>query len=202
MLASIDCRRRRSAALTPAFAVPDLPIVAGSVFEIRPIRPQDAALIVAAAAYTSDETYYHRFRAVKRGFSAKELAYLTDVDGRSHCALVAVDRGSGRLAAVARYIQDPARPAEAELAVIVHDPFQHAGLGTVLVRALATHARAPAIDTFQVIIGNSNVAMHQLLRRVFPDARVRERDSYDTEYLASIPGRPGYQSPLLSSSRC
>lgn len=199
MLASVGCGYRHAVMFPRAAAAPDTLTIAGGVFEIRPIRPQDAALIVAATAYTSDETYYSRFRAVKRGFSARELAYLTAVDGCSHCALVAVDRGSGRLAAVARYIQDPARPAEAELAVVVHDPFQGHGLGAALVRALAAHARAHAIDTFQVIIGNGNLAMRHLLLRVFPDAREHERDDYDTEYLASVPGQaPGAHTSLAA----
>ena len=62
VLAAAGCRRRRAVAPAPALAAPRVLTIAGSLFEIRPIRPQDAALIVAAAAYTSDETYYRRFR--------------------------------------------------------------------------------------------------------------------------------------------
>jgi hypothetical protein len=90
--------------------------------EIRPIRAADAELIVAARAFTSRKTYYRRFHHDKRYFSAKELTYLTDVDGRTHVALVAIERGEHpRLAAVARFSTGPTNPREGELAICVHD---------------------------------------------------------------------------------
>ena len=91
-----------------------------NVFDIRPIQPADAALIVAAVAYTSSETYYRRFHAAKRCFSRSELEYLTEVDGMTHVALVAVERGERpRLAAAARFCKDPMNPHEGELGICV-----------------------------------------------------------------------------------
>ena len=162
--------------------------IAGSLFEIRPIRPQDAALIVAAAAYTSDETYYRRFRVVSA--ASRRRAHI--FHGRRRPLALCARRGAPRqrTSGRGRALHPGSRPSGGgSLAVVVHDPFQDRGLGAALVTALAAHACAHAIDTFQVIIGNGNVAMRQLLLRVFPDARVRECDGYDTEYFASVPGQ-------------
>jgi len=156
------------------------------VFDIRPIRPDDAELIVAAIAYTSDETYYRRFHTAKRSFSAKELAYLTNVDGRTHVALVAIEHGaSPRLAAVARFCVAHEKSGEAEFAICVHDPFRRCGLGAELLRRLSVEAPARGITRFRAMIQADNVAMQALLRQVFPDARVDDRSGNEVEYVMS-----------------
>ena len=164
----------------------------GRVFDIRPIRPEDADLIVAAAAYTSDETYYRRFHTAKRSFSTKELAYLTNVDGRTHVALVAIERGaSPRLAAVARFCGAHENSREAEFAICVHDPFRRCGLGAELLRRLCVEATALGITRFRAMIQSDNVAMHALLHHVFPDARIDDRCGNEIEYVMSArPAQP------------
>ena len=98
---------QRAGTPIPASACSIVPALV-NVFDIRPIQPADAELIVAAVAYTSSETYYRRFHAAKCRFSRMELDYLTQVDGTTHVALVAVERGEHpRLAADARFCTDP-----------------------------------------------------------------------------------------------
>jgi L-amino acid N-acyltransferase YncA len=158
-------------------------------FDIRPIRPTDAELIVAALAYTSDETYYRRFRAVKRYFSPEELEYLTEVDGTTHVALVAIEHGDHpRLAAVARFCTDPANPLEAELAICVHDPFRRQGLSAEMLRQLHDEASSRGVKQLRAMVQSDNVAMLELLYHAFPATRVDRCYDGEADYL--IPVQP------------
>ncbi len=165
---------------------------AGDAFDIRPIRPTDADLIVAALGYTSGETYYRRFHAAKRYFSPKELTYLTHVDGETHVALVAVQGGEDpRLAAVARFSTDPQDPREAELAICVHDPFRRQGLGARLLSRLRDEAGSRGVTRLRAIVQSDNVPMRELLYQVFPGTSVDRIDGNEVEYLSPMnPGVP------------
>jgi GNAT superfamily N-acetyltransferase len=157
------------------------------IFDIRPIRPADAELIVAALEYTSDETYYRRFHTAKHHFSPKELKYLTDVDGKTHIALVAVERGEHpRLAAAARFFTDPKNPLEGELAICVHDPFRRKGLGAEMLGRLHDEASSRGITQLRAMVQCDNVPMRELLYHVFPDTRVDGRDGSEVDYLAPV----------------
>lgn len=156
-------------------------------FDIRPIRPADADLIVAALGYTSDETYHRRFRTGKRYFSPRELTYLTDIDGKTHVALVAVERGEHpRLAAVARFCVDPEKPLEGELAICVHDPFRRQGLGAEMLRRLQAEALSRGVTQLRAMVQSDNVPMEELLYHVFPDTRVTARDGDEVDFLAPL----------------
>ncbi len=156
-------------------------------FDIRPIRPADAELIVAALGYTSAETYYRRFHTAKCYFSPTELRYLTEVDGRMHVALVAVERGEHpRLAAVARFCTDPKQPFEGELAICVHDPFRRQGLGATMLRRLQAEASSRGVRQLRAMVQSDNVAMRELLYHVFPDTRVGDRYAGEVDYLVPV----------------
>lgn len=158
-----------------------------SEFEIRPIRPSDAALIVAAMCYTSPETYYRRFHMAKRQFTSAELKYLTEVDGQMHVALVAVQRGEQPLlAAVARYAALPSNPLEAELAICVHDPFRRRGLGATMLRRLHDEASLRGVRRLRAIVQYDNLAMRELLYRVLQGTRVDSRDSGEVQYVSPV----------------
>ena len=158
-----------------------------NVFDMRPIQPADAALIVAAVAYTSSETYYRRFHAAKRCFSRSELEYLTEVDGMTHVALVAVERGERpRLAAAARFCKDPMKPHEGELGICVHDPFRRRGLGAEMLRRLSAEASLRGVSQLRAMIQSDNGAMRALLYHVFPDTRVDNRYGGEVDYIAPV----------------
>lgn len=136
----------------------------GTDIAIRPIRPEDKAQLEAGLHRLSSESVYARFMSAKPHFSAAELRYLTEVDGRDHVALVAApaDR-DGFIVAVARYVRDPRDPATAEAAVLVADPLQRKGLGRALGLALADEARANGITRFTASMLGTNVAAHRLM---------------------------------------
>ncbi len=95
---------------------------------IRPIRPEDKALLKWGLAHLSPATIQRRFLTPKPRFTAAELRYLTEVDGHDHVALVAIDE-DGDLLGVGRFVRLE-DPAEAEIAIVIADPMQGQGLGT------------------------------------------------------------------------
>jgi len=126
----------------------------GTRVDIRALRPDDRAAILAAVDHTSERSLYRRFFAARRSFSEREIAF--NVDLISHVALVAVvrhDDGGEEIAGGGRYIV--LQPGRAEAAFTVVDQFQGRGLGTVLLRHLAAIAR--------------NAGIHEFVAEVLPD---------------------------------
>ena len=64
----------------------------GTRAEIRALRPDDRAAILAAVDHTSERSLYRRFFAARRSFSEREIAFFLNIDFARHAALVAVVR--------------------------------------------------------------------------------------------------------------
>ena len=110
---------------------------------VRPIRPDDKALLVAGLARMSQASRELRFLSPKPRFTLRELRYLTEIDGVDHVAYVALRGDAPReLMAVGRLVRNDERPATAEIAVAVGDCWQRRGVGTLLGDLLATAASA------------------------------------------------------------
>jgi RimJ/RimL family protein N-acetyltransferase len=135
----------------------------GTRVRIRPIRPSDAALLSAGLARLSPESAQRRFLVPKPRFSRSELRYLTEVDQVDHVALVAVlaDRPHV-LVGVGRWVRDQEHREVAEVALVVADPLQGQGLGTILGRALADAARARGVTRFTATMLPENVRAQRL----------------------------------------
>jgi GNAT superfamily N-acetyltransferase len=132
---------------------------------IRPIEPGDKAKLVTGLRRLSEESIRKRFLAAKPRFTSTELHYLTEVDGCNHIALVAVlEDDPDTLVAVARCVRLPDRPATAEMAIVVGDPWQGQGLGRALATALADAARAVGIRRFAATMLGDNEAARRLMR--------------------------------------
>jgi RimJ/RimL family protein N-acetyltransferase len=119
-------------------------------------------------AHLSRESIQRRFLGPKRRFTAKELRYLTEVDGWNHVALVAELPGipSGRFIGVVRYVRLVDQPDAAEVAFVVADDFHRRGVATVLAEELAQRARMRGIKRFTATMASDNVAAHRLLQRL------------------------------------
>jgi len=136
----------------------------GTQILIRPIQATDKARLSAALGRLSRETIQRRFLAAKPRLSSSELRYLTEVDGHDHIALVAVLAAEpNSIAAVARCVRIPGTPDTAEFAIVVGDPLQGRGLGSLLARELATAARAAGIRRFSATMAGENVAVRRLI---------------------------------------
>src|SRR5215218_6242339 len=133
----------------------------GTSLEVRPIRPDDAAALVALHARLSADTIYRRYFGARPHLSPDDVERFTRVDGRARFALVALRVAD--LVAVARY---EGRPGErsAELAVVVDDALQHQGVGRLMLERLVDVAREAGLDTIAADELVGNTAMLGLLR--------------------------------------
>jgi len=136
----------------------------GTRILIRPIDASDKLRLSVALGRLSERTIRQRFLAAKPRLSAAELRYLTEVDGHDHIALVAVLTDDPEsIVAVARCVRFPDKPDTAEFAIVVGDPLQGRGLGSLLARELATAARAAGIRRFSATMAGENVAVRRLI---------------------------------------
>jgi GNAT superfamily N-acetyltransferase len=132
---------------------------------IRPIGPEDRHALATAFERLSPESRRKRFLAPKDELTARELDYLTDVDHRTHEALVALDR-EGEIVAVARYATWTTRPCAADFAVTVADAWQGRGLGSALALRLVERARDHALTTLTATTLWENGGARRMLKRL------------------------------------
>jgi GNAT superfamily N-acetyltransferase len=132
---------------------------------MRPISPADKAALESAFERLSPESRYRRFLSQTPRLSARELAYLTEVDHRRHEAVIAFDVATGQAVGTARYVRDSYDQRIAEPAVTVVDEWQGRGLGRALLERLVSHARAQGVQEFRATVLADNEPMLQLLRR-------------------------------------
>ena len=132
----------------------------GAPVHIRPIRPSDAAGLLAFHRGLSAETVYRRFFSPHPTLSQREVERFTTVDYRDRFALVATLEGD--IVAVARY--DREGPETAEVAFVVSDAHQGRGVGSLLLEQLAAAARERGIRRFVADTLVSNTPMLGVFR--------------------------------------
>lgn len=117
----------------------------GAVVRVRPIRPDDAAGLVAFHAGLSARSVYLRFFTFHPTLSLAEVQRFTNVDYVDRLALV-VEHDS-KIVAVGRFDRLPGTDS-AEVAFVVADAYQGHGLGTLLADELAAAAWRRHITEF------------------------------------------------------
>ncbi|MEI2712884.1 MAG: GNAT family N-acetyltransferase [Nocardioides sp.] len=147
---------------TPRHWEADVLLRDGGVAHIRPIRPDDEALLVAMYARVSDRSKYFRFFAPMPELSAKDRYRFTHVDHRERVALIMLL--GGEMIGVGRYEQ--VTPGEAEVAFLVQDSHQGRGIGQLLLEHLAQAGRERGMERFVAEVLPENQAMI----RTFKDA--------------------------------
>jgi ribosomal protein S18 acetylase RimI-like enzyme len=131
----------------------------GTPVEIRALRPEDEADMLAALEQTSPQSLRRRFFAMKRHFSDKERAFFMDVDFTNHVALVVLAEQSGRdiIVGGGRYIVF--EPGRAEMAFVVIDAWQGRGVGSILMNHLGRIAGNAGLDELTAEVLPENTAM-------------------------------------------
>jgi RimJ/RimL family protein N-acetyltransferase len=132
---------------------------------VRPIGAADQDALLALFERLGPRSRLRRFLSPKPSLSRRELVYLTDIDHRTHEALVAVD-ADGALVGVARYACAPGDTAVADVAFAVADGRQGEGIGTGLARLLVEDARANGITRLQAMTMPENRPARRLLGRM------------------------------------
>lgn len=156
---------------------------------VRPIEPGDKRRIQAAFEHLSPETRYRRFFAPLQSLSRQDLRYLTEVDHHDHEALAAVNPENGAIIGVARYVRSE-DPSEAEVAVVVGDPWQQHGVATALLERLVERAREEDVEKFVALVMSDNRDAIEFFDHVAPTGIRRRSASGHTELLLELP-EPG-----------
>jgi GNAT superfamily N-acetyltransferase len=146
---------------------------------VRPIRPDDAAMVEAGFEKLDPESRRLRFFSPMPRLSPSLLRWMVNVDHRDHEALVAVlDGEPDHLVSVARYVRLKDRPTDAEVAVTVCQHRRRQGVATALLRLLRRAALANGIERFTGSVLPENrpaVAWLRSTGAVFDYSEPRER---------------------------
>lgn len=137
----------------------------GRPVEIRALRLDDRAALMAAVGRSSSQSLYRRFFAMKRGFTEQEIDFFSNIDFISHVALVAVMDEGGRPAIIGggRYIV--VQPGRAEVAFMVLDQHQGQGIGAKLLHHLMVIAREAGLTELVAEVLSDNVPMMKVFER-------------------------------------
>ena len=145
----------------------------GRPLEIRSLRPDDRAGLLAAVGRIGAQSLQRRFFGPKQSFTEDEIAYFVDVDFVDHVALVAVVIEAGKPVIVGggRYVV--VEPGRAEVAFAIVDQYQGQGIGAALMRHLVLLARSAGLREFvaEVLVGNT------AMLKVFEKSGLRIRRS-------------------------
>ncbi|MGD0312578.1 MAG: GNAT family N-acetyltransferase [Acidimicrobiales bacterium] len=186
----------------------DVETMTGDIVHLRPIRPDDGDGLTQFHEGLSAQSVYRRFFFTHPRLSAAETDRFTHVDYLDRLALVAEHHD--RLVAVGRYERIPGT-AEAEVAFVVADEFQHQGIGTILLERLAGAAWQNGIEAFSAQTLSENRDMLEVFMKSgfhvttgteygtvsvrFP---IRPDDAYRSAYAGrhhgTPPGRGGASS--------
>jgi acyl-CoA synthetase (NDP forming)/RimJ/RimL family protein N-acetyltransferase len=134
----------------------DVALTDGGTAHIRPVRPDDGALIEAFHARQSRESIYYRYFSPMPRLTSRELARLTQIDYLDHLTLVGLL--GGEVIALAGYDRVGSGD-EAEVAFITDDRHHGRGLATVLLEWLVVAAREAGFRRLSAQVLPSNRGM-------------------------------------------
>jgi acetyltransferase len=171
----------------PSHLVQSLTLGDGTPVTIRPIRPEDAEIEQAFVRNLSDEARYYRFMDTVRELSPQMLSHFTRVDYDRHLGLIAVVErdGAETQIGVARYVTGEDR-RQCEFAIVIADPWQQKGLGTRLMQALMSAARAAGVAVMEGEVLASNHKMLQFTAGLGFTARFDEQDPRLMRVVANL----------------
>jgi RimJ/RimL family protein N-acetyltransferase/nucleotide-binding universal stress UspA family protein len=167
----------------------------GSSLIIRPIGPDDRALLRKGFEQLSEHSRYMRFQTPLPALSDEQLSYLTEVDHHDHEALVALEPASGEvdIVGVARFVR--VNDGVAECAIAVADEWQGRGVATELLDRLVDRAREEGVQRFTALVLAENAEALRLLERLGDTEQQRVGSQVELEI--ELPA-PRHRSPQLS----
>ena len=134
---------------------------------IRPIRPEDAPLLVDLFNTMSEKSIYYRFFTPLKSLSHKMLVAFTQIDYDRDMALVALNKTQQeeRILGVARIMSKPGG-TDPEFAIAVGDPWHGKGVGETLIKALMSVAKEQGIETLCGVVLAENRHMIALAKKM------------------------------------
>ncbi len=138
----------------------------GTLVSFRPMHPTDEPRVRDLFHSLSQQTMYYRFMSNVARLPQRQIQNFVYVDYREEMAIVGTipEAYGDQIIAVGRYYLDPGTN-RAEVAFIVRDNWQNRGIGTFLLKYLATIARGQGIAGFTAEVLVDNMPMLAVLRK-------------------------------------
>jgi len=146
---------------------------------VRPIRPEDAPLLVGLFESLSPRSVYLRFFSPMKRLPHSMLALFTQIDYDRHIALVAMSESKEEMLGVARiiYAKDL---KEAEFSVVVGDQWQGKGIGAALLQRCLSIARDQGLENVTGFVLAENTQMLALGKKMgFKSKKVMGANEYE-----------------------
>lgn len=142
----------------------------GTPLTIRPIRPEDEALMPAFHATLSERSVMFRYfqsTSFNDRIDHDRLRRICFIDYDREMALVAIARKSDGTRAVAGIVrmQKAFFTDQARFTIIVNDQWQRRGIGTLLLKKLVEVARAEKVSLLRAAFLEQNVEMQSLCEK-------------------------------------
>lgn len=150
----------------------DVVLADGGTMAVRPIRPDDAELIVRFHERQSPESIYFRFFSPRPQLSERDVERFTHVDYVDRMAFVGLI--GDELVGVARYDRHRGR-SDAEVAFFIDDHHHGRGMATVLLEYLAAAAREAGISGFTASV----LPQNRKMLGVFTQAGFTQRSRFE-----------------------
>ena len=156
----------------------------GELF-IRPIRPEDAPLLVKLFESLSPRSIVLRFFSPLKMLPHRMLARFTQIDYDREIALVALSGPelNERMLGVARIITNIYNQKHAEFSVIVGDPWQGKGIGAELLKRCLSISKDRGIEKVTGIVLPENTNMLALGKKL---GFIAKKVTGESDYKLSI----------------
>ena len=151
----------------------------GTRVTMRPVLPQDSALLGELIGRLSSNSRRNRFHAAVNRLSAAQLRQMSCVDYQQHMALVitTAKHGQEQVIAEARYFLDePGQGDIAQFAIMVDDRWQRRGLGARAMHTLVKAASAAGLSRLRGEVLAYNQPMLALMQHCQFDCTPDEGD--------------------------
>jgi len=133
---------------------------------LRPIRPEDEPMEAEMFTHFSEQTQKFRFFELIKDISHQMLIRYTQIDYDREIAIIAEEKISDikRMLGVARIIGD-SYGEKAEFAIVVADPYQHLGLGNMLMDYILEIAKDRHMKTIYAYMLPENTKMITMMQK-------------------------------------
>jgi GNAT superfamily N-acetyltransferase/acyl CoA:acetate/3-ketoacid CoA transferase beta subunit len=138
----------------------------GTQVHLRSMQPTDEPLVKDLFYALSQETIYYRFMSRMNTVPSKQIQDFVYINHRTDIAIVVTlpEAHGDDIIAIGRYYLDE-KTNFAEVAFVVRDDWQNKGVGTFLMKHLATIAKRNGISGFTAEVLRENRAMQRVFSK-------------------------------------